>query len=447
MSMHFQANKLKISIFIIVAMLLLYNVLYTLSVTVDRLFNVDEKLYYAVEPENDVDLYENEDFFSDEYDTFLDAYFINLRHNIGNNIKGSCGYVAIGMVLSYYDTFLNDDIIPEKYDMVSDGIEENMNLRKMSPGIRFDAIKPEDFEFLGVPDSEKITNEQYIKIMRKKANDSEKPSLHSKLITIGESLGYYNYDAYYPCGVNSEKQVQIMHNYLSDLGLTVHKDYSFMTYSYNYNLDKYVKQYLDKGCPVILGISSSKDYSSHSCVAYGYDDEGIYVNMGWVSEWKNTHYKISSNSYFDRIDDALILSFDMEHKHSNNYLVGEKAYCYCSDEITIYHNHSYDLEEYNSDYHLLKCQCGLSKPENHSYNYVKMNTKLHKSVCECGYTTAEEHTWTISSPNILALSVPSRHEDCCDALYLPPARYVKCIFCGYLRKLDDDEIIPVIPWD
>lgn len=52
----------------------------------------------------------------DSYDmlrpTFLSAYFDYLETNFGTNDKGSCVYVSIGMLLSYYDTFLNDDIIP-----------------------------------------------------------------------------------------------------------------------------------------------------------------------------------------------------------------------------------------------------------------------------------------------------------------------------------------------
>lgn len=51
------------------------------------------------------------------------------------NYKGSCGYVAIGMILSYYDTFLDDSIIPEQYDMVSNGYDDNIILRRNSPGI------------------------------------------------------------------------------------------------------------------------------------------------------------------------------------------------------------------------------------------------------------------------------------------------------------------------
>ena len=49
-----------------------------------------------------------------EYDSFLVSYFDNLTYNYGVNYKGSCGYVAIAMLLSYYDTALCDAIIPEQ---------------------------------------------------------------------------------------------------------------------------------------------------------------------------------------------------------------------------------------------------------------------------------------------------------------------------------------------
>ena len=32
------------------------------------------------------------------YDTYLEAYFTNLTENFGYNYKGSCGYVAAGML-------------------------------------------------------------------------------------------------------------------------------------------------------------------------------------------------------------------------------------------------------------------------------------------------------------------------------------------------------------
>lgn len=39
-------------------------------------------------------------------------YFSHLNDNIGINVKGSCTYIALGMLLQYYDTYYDDSIIP-----------------------------------------------------------------------------------------------------------------------------------------------------------------------------------------------------------------------------------------------------------------------------------------------------------------------------------------------
>ena len=43
-------------------------------------------------------------------------YFSNLNTFSPSNKGGSCGFVSLAQVLSYYDTFYNDSIIPEQYD-------------------------------------------------------------------------------------------------------------------------------------------------------------------------------------------------------------------------------------------------------------------------------------------------------------------------------------------
>lgn len=44
-------------------------------------------------------------------------YFKNLHENIGDNKYGSCAYVALGSLLSYYDIFYNDNIVPDTYTL------------------------------------------------------------------------------------------------------------------------------------------------------------------------------------------------------------------------------------------------------------------------------------------------------------------------------------------
>lgn len=71
---------------------------------------------------------------------YMKEYFSGLTTNMGVNYKNSCGYVALGMLLSYYDNYLSDDIVPEAYDVVSSGEDTNMVARKNSPGVYNDYI-------------------------------------------------------------------------------------------------------------------------------------------------------------------------------------------------------------------------------------------------------------------------------------------------------------------
>ena len=49
-------------------------------------------------------------------DYYAPYYFTNLKDRFGYNVKGSCTYVAVDMLLSYYDSLWNDNFLPEKYD-------------------------------------------------------------------------------------------------------------------------------------------------------------------------------------------------------------------------------------------------------------------------------------------------------------------------------------------
>ena len=44
-------------------------------------------------------------------------YFYNLRGNYGFNYMGTCAYVGLGMLFTYYDAYYNDNIVPEKYEV------------------------------------------------------------------------------------------------------------------------------------------------------------------------------------------------------------------------------------------------------------------------------------------------------------------------------------------
>ncbi len=52
-------------------------------------------------------------------DYYEGVYFSNLKENFGNNRYGSCSYVAMGMLLSFYDSYWSDSFVPEAYDVTT----------------------------------------------------------------------------------------------------------------------------------------------------------------------------------------------------------------------------------------------------------------------------------------------------------------------------------------
>ena len=102
------------------------------------------------------------------------TFFYNLRTNFGYNQYGSCGYVALGMLLSYYDSYLNDELIPENYDQQA--IMENMDEYTVvdSPGTNETSISSSN-------------EEDYIFNLINTYSDS---SFHANLVSIGDELGY-----------------------------------------------------------------------------------------------------------------------------------------------------------------------------------------------------------------------------------------------------------------
>lgn len=70
---------------------------------------------------------------------FLYKYYYNLSTNMPENVLGICGYTALSMLLSFYDTYWNDCFIDEKYESnrtkITKSIFENTNYNYESPGV------------------------------------------------------------------------------------------------------------------------------------------------------------------------------------------------------------------------------------------------------------------------------------------------------------------------
>ena len=90
---------------------------------------------------------------------FANYYFSNLNNNFGTNTHGTCSFVAMGMLLSFYDTYLNDSFVPDAFEentyvepdsegtILTKGVE--------SPGVTYD-------DFVATAAMDRVDYEDYV---------------------------------------------------------------------------------------------------------------------------------------------------------------------------------------------------------------------------------------------------------------------------------------------
>lgn len=294
---------------------------------------------------------------------FKYEYFRGLTDNFGENVFNSCGYVAIGQLLSYYDTYLDDDIIDEKYDIQSFGDGFDMISRHNSPGVLND---PPIVGLTGKNSSLLYLN--YLKSVRDQ-------SFQAELICQGNELGYFNtsYSIDNCCRTNFEQRMELLDYYLAP------KD---ITYDFVYidsqgesrksdEVRKFTIEQIKKGNPVLLNIGYFfKSGGGHVAIAYDYDEkkDEVYCHMGWHdgSDTHQTPESVKKPCYYG----ALIIDFDSSsHRHSNNYVVfdgdNSKGYCYNNSKVKTYYNHqhNYELVYWAQFDKIWKCDCGETKED------------------------------------------------------------------------------------
>ena len=213
-------------------------------------YNYEDDLYYATEPDENgnfnPELFDNEvnvisstssPIIDDKEDIyisnkqFLFDYFTNLKNNILQNRIGMCGYTAIGMFLSYYDSYWDDHFIEDKYESQQTNIY-SFTLHKSgynSPGVKNtlsnsptkDSISKKIIES-GITDT---NSEEYKKafdyeVMNFIIGEIEKDSFAGKLFSIalenGSIVPHYSLDTYY----SGEKNGAVINkNYLTGVGV------------------------------------------------------------------------------------------------------------------------------------------------------------------------------------------------------------------------------------
>lgn len=297
----------------------------------------------------------------------VETYFKNLCAYSPINSHGSCGYVSLIQLLSYYDTFYNDYIVPHQYDAFKTDSLTSEEALAVSPGVLRQDY-PENGEKLF-----NFINNNYETDFQMKLMKIENEARNRSASDYSCSIGMWDYNSVLSVLYGSNKAYFDVHRY-SDYSSSANSDLVKETFS------SYVNEKLDDGKPVLLhigkfddSIDKIKDY--HSVVAYYRDAQGIHCNYGW------------SENFTDVVipDDVVITdvcSFDettFERKHSDNYYFNNNYFCGCGEHVHTFTSYTYA----NSEYHYANCRCGAKVLKQHIFKQLDIN---NGGACAyCGY--------------------------------------------------------------
>ena len=321
-------------------------------------------------------------------------YFNNLNIYYGKNYKGSCSYVSLAMLLSFYDTYWDDAIIDEHYDQSTNLIISTPYLTALSPGIKSDADLPYNEErALGIYGIRKLTYSEYFEVV----NDNADDYFHLKLISMGRVPSIYKLYQFFdqnPYGLGLNGRIALLETYLYD-----YMNFSEDEISYEYvttDVENYIINKVSQGIPVLTAVGFP-DGTGHAFIVYDYDDVSgtLYGHVGWES-WE-THVDISTLN-FSYFKNAMTLQINNEHNCSNNFISSDGT-TYCSCYFSCHPEHEHIYESVNNTYHTYSCQCEPqgAQIEHDMYLSMSVGTNQHGyKCCDCGYIdedTVEEHSF------------------------------------------------------
>lgn len=202
-------------------------------------------------------------------------YFENLNHYHGNNTEGTCAIVAIQILMGYYDTFYNDNVIPEMYDYVATNYKDNIASFTQSPG------SGQDF--------------------------------HDKLIAFASEKGITNDGV----GMNIGQEKDLTVNYLQSQNIEF--DYKWIEGNWADTTSNaaanHIREAINNNNPIFVGAAG------HATIAYAYDSNYVYVHSGW-GDVRKTPWSTVSTDFWDfwgGPHTVEIQNIKSEHYHSDNY--------------------------------------------------------------------------------------------------------------------------------
>lgn len=219
--------------------------------------------------------------------TYASYYFNNLRNNFCNNAYGTCGFVSIGMLLSFFDSYWNDSFIPDTYDVDSE------YLSSRQPSADFDLI-PSNSDSPGVRfEPSTLFNNASINEYLEIANSNKDSYFQFKLFDLAKKcFGEMKFDEDNgTLGLNSQEIYEVLSYYIHDYRHFLDNEVTVNLFatSDESQMKTDVVRRIKNGNPVILVVKQPNSTKAHSVVAYDYNSltGDIYVHTWWRNETMN----------------------------------------------------------------------------------------------------------------------------------------------------------------
>lgn len=273
--------------------------------------------------------------------SYAAKYFSLLINHFGYNVADSCCYVAVAMLLHYYDSFVHTNFVPDNLVTKTTNATDGRPLWYGSPGNMYE----KDI-------SGGMTYTQFI-------NDYADTSLHCYLLSLGMSapLNFHSSSSLIRTGsdtgfgLTADQTRELLMEYLYPTreGVTQYFYLKHLAVRTMFAEDGYTEEAMrtqminniDNGIPVIyLGFKQNLTRSidnlvisgnvGHAMVAYDYNEEDIYVHKGHNFEDADDYDDTIEESGFTTYGGIIWLEVNssrLPHSCAYNYLSGSSYVC------------------------------------------------------------------------------------------------------------------------
>ena len=420
-----------------------------------------------------------------EYDSCADYYFSNLSGNdVPFNVLGSCGYVAMAMLLSYYDVYWNDNFVANDY-------ERDATYKNNSNTFVSSVLKTENETLLSMYSAYQqaggtLDEKTYLESIYENFVDDNQDNgyLHLDLIGIAMERGYYDgilqIEKY---GISLYDMAYIMDDYLDiafgsnqyyflleqnipeNQPITIKMEYSKNIGTSNADVLAKMHELTEENTPYILiGVNSSDDSDVHLMVGYGAvkQNEQI-IDYKLHTGWGNNPYTTFNDTIYSSDIGILWLEIDesrIPHVCCDNFIVGDERSCSCRVYGDLHPKHVHEAGDVylsmGAEVHNVRClwDNGIVLEPHHFINCIQTSSTAHTGFCDCGYVMYNlthqltEYTY-ISNLYHKASCVCGYFENEMHTTRTISNRYSECTICGAIfdmwstptiKKVDDPPI-------